>query len=140
MPTRSSRYTRSARIAQHTSRTHRSTPRTRESGAGEAQLPFLRAVAEVGDGEVTGLFRFELGNQGKRIVVRHQVEAEPRRDGTEGPEDRGVADGVRDGAGVQHDLGLILVPAGATAGSSGGGSGGVQFNRFNSHILTIDLS
>jgi len=85
------------------------------SVAGEAQLPLVGAVAQVAHGEVARLLLLELGEQGERVVVRHQVEAEAGRDGAEGTEDGGVPDGVGNRARVEHDLGFVGVAAGAAA-------------------------
>src|SRR5690554_855502 len=115
-------------------------PGENESHSREPQLPLFGAIAQVGDGEVAGLLLLELGEQGERVVVRDQVEADARSDGSERPEDGGVTDRVGNHSRVEHDLGFVRVTAGATAAGGYCGGGGVQFNWFNSHALTIDLT
>ena len=57
--------------------------------------------------------RLELREQRQRVVRGDEVEGETGLDDPEGTEDRGVPDGVRNGAGVEHDVVGVFVAAGA---------------------------
>ena len=91
--------------------------------AGHTQVPGLRPALHVLNGEFARVSLASLLEQGQRVVGRDEHHRLTGTEGVQRPKDGAVADGVRDGAGVQHRVGVIVLGAAASRADWAEGKG-----------------